>query len=115
MIFKNLMTKRSWVLEFLLKSWKVFCILDPNLDIYITYLEVTVVIFRFFKMDICLASELFLIIRVVLSGRSSSFVSGFSVVTKIFLPSKGLRSWKEIPLVGFGGCHMMCGVQWFII
>lgn len=32
-----------------------------NPDLYITKLEVTVVIFRFFKMDICLASELFLI------------------------------------------------------
>lgn len=36
-----------------------------NPDLYITKLEVTVVIFRFFKMDICLASELFLIISAV--------------------------------------------------
>lgn len=36
-----------------------------NPDLYITKLEVTVVIFRFFKMDIYLASELFLIISAV--------------------------------------------------
>lgn len=54
-----------------LKSWKSFFgTLYPNPDIWIINLEVTVAIFRFFRIDICLASELFVITRVVFSGRS---------------------------------------------
>lgn len=49
--------------------------------------------FRFFKIDICLTSELFLITSVVVRGRSGlSFSVILSAVTNIFPSSKGLRS-----------------------